>query len=69
MNSMNLFSNYFNNIFSGNKQHLQIIYPKGKIHFHKLLEDGTTELLKKTSFYCVYVAYKMNIDNDKLFLG
>ena len=69
MNSMNCFSNYFNDIFKNNKQHLQIIYPRGKIHFEKLLEDGTTELLKKTSFYCVYVAYKMDIPNDKLYLG
>ena len=68
LNVCNVFSNYFNDIFKNNRQHLQIIYPKGKIYFEKLLEDGTTELKKNTSFYCVYVAYKMNIDNDKLYL-
>jgi len=67
MNSMNVFSNYFNNIFKNNRKDLQIIYPKGKIHFEKL-EDNTTELKKNCSFYCVYVAYKMNIPNDKLYL-
>tara|TARA_R110001632_G_C11353766_1_gene418656 strand:- start:2560 stop:3093 length:534 start_codon:yes stop_codon:yes gene_type:complete len=68
MNSMNCFSNYFNETFKNVRQHLQIIYPKGKIHFEKLLENGETELKKGTSFYCVYICYKMNIPSDKLFL-
>ena len=68
MNSCNIYSNYFNDIFKNVRKHLQIIHPKGKIYFEKLMEDGTTELKKNTSFYCVYVAYKMNIDNEKLFL-
>ena len=68
MNSMNLFSVYFNDIFKDTREHLQVIYPKGKIHFEKLMEDGTTELKTKTSFYCVYVAYKMKLPNCKLYL-
>lgn len=68
MNNLNIYSNYFNEIFKNHREHLQIVYPKRKIHFEKLLEDGTTELKKNTSFYCVYVAYKMNIDKEKLFL-
>jgi len=68
MNSMNIYSNYFNDIFKSNRKDLQIIIPKGKIHFEKLMEDGTTELKKKTSFYCVYVAYKMKLPNHNLFL-
>lgn len=67
MNSCNLYSNYFNDIFKEGRKDLQIIIPKGKIHFEKLI-NGETQLKTNTSFYCVYVAYKMNIPNEKLFL-
>ena len=69
MNSMNIYSNYFNDIFKNVRKDLQIVIPKGKIHFEKLMDDGTTELKKNTSFYCVYVFYKMNIINEKLYLN
>ncbi len=67
MNSMNIYANYFNDIFKNGRKDLQIIIPKGKIHFEKLIGDKT-ELKSNTSFYCVYVAYKMNIPNEKLYL-
>ena len=67
MNSMNIYSNYFNEIFKNNRCELQIIIPKGKIHF-EMMKDGKCELKKNTSFYCIYVAYKMNIPQEKLFL-
>jgi hypothetical protein len=69
MNSLNIFSKYFNNIFKNHREHLQIVIPSNKIHFEKLLDNGETELKKNTSFYCVYVCYKMNIPNDKLYLN
>lgn len=68
MNSMNTFANYFNDTFKNHREHLQIITPRGKIHFEKLMDNGETELKKNCSFYCVYVCYKMNIPNDKLYL-
>ena len=68
MNSMNIFSNYFNDIFKDHRQKLQIVYPKGKIHFEKLLENGETDYKKGTSFYCTYICYNLNIPNDKLYL-
>ena len=68
MNVCNIFSNYFNEIFKDTRQQLQIIYPRGKLHFEKLLPNGTTELKKNTSFYCCYVCFRMNIPNDNLFL-
>ena len=67
MNSMNIYANYFNDIFKDNRKDLQIIIPKGKIHFEKLIGDKT-ELKTNTSFYCVYVAYKMNIPTKQLYL-
>lgn len=60
MNGLNIFSNYFSEIMD--LDHTQIIIPKGKLHYCK---DGEEEI-KKTSFYSVFVAYKMNIPQDKL---
>ena len=68
MNACNLYSNYFSEIFADNKADLQVIHPRGKIYFEKL-EGNITVLRKNTSFYCVYVCYKMNIPNDKLWIG
>tara|TARA_R110002072_G_scaffold136310_3_gene278747 strand:+ start:579 stop:1112 length:534 start_codon:yes stop_codon:yes gene_type:complete len=68
LNSMNVFANWFNDVFKEHRADLQVIYPRGKLHFEKLKEDGTTEYCKGTSFYCVYVCYKMNIPNDLLYL-
>ena len=67
MNVCNVFSNYFNDIFKDHRKDLQIVYPKGKIHFEKLEGNEVFER-KNTSFYCVYVCFKMNIPNDKLYL-
>jgi hypothetical protein len=67
MNSMNIFTNYFKDIFEDNFKDLQIIHPKGKIHFDKLVGEEIVKT-KNCSFYCVYVAYKCNIPNDKLHL-
>ena len=68
MNSMNIYSNYFNEIFADNKKDLQLIIPRGKIYFEKL-EGDITILKKNTYFYCVYVCYKMDIPNEKLWVG
>ena len=69
MNSMNIHSNYFNDIFKEKRKHLQIIYPRGKLHFERLDEKTKqTELKKNTSFYCIYVAYKMKLKTKDLYL-
>ena len=68
MNSANIHTNYFNNTFKHVRKHLQIIFPRGKLFFEKVISDSKTELLKKTSFCSVYVAYKMNIPNENLYL-
>ena len=65
MNSMNTFANYFTKIL--NTDFLQIITPRGRINFDKLVDN---ELVKTNncSFYCVYVAYKMNLRNEDLII-
>ena len=60
MSGMNLFSNYFQDIMD--LENTQIISPKGKLHYCK---DGNEEK-KNTSFYSVFVAYKMNLSNKNL---
>ncbi len=69
MNSMNTFTKYLREIFKGNFQHLQVITPDGKINFIRLNEDGSLTRTKNCSFYCIYLAYKMNLKSEDLWLG
>jgi hypothetical protein len=66
MNSLNTFTCYFTEILD--KKHIQIITPKRKINCHKLV-NGELIPTKSCSFYCVYVAYKMELKNEDLFVG
>jgi len=68
MNSCNMFTKYIRQIFGENIKHLQIITPSGKIYYEKLLQNGDLEIKKNTSFYSVFVVYKLNLTNDKLWL-
>ena len=65
MNSMNTFANYFTEILD--KRYIQIITHKGKINFDKMENNKLTKT-KNCSFYCVYVAYKMNLKTEELFV-
>ena len=65
MNSMNTFANYFTEILD--KKYIQIITHRGKINFDKMENNKLTKT-KNCSFYCVYVAYKMNLKNEDLFV-
>lgn len=62
MNNLNTFSKYFREIMDLNET--QIITPHEKLHFMKNGEDEK----KKTSFYSVFVAYKMNLTKKQLFV-
>lgn len=68
MNSCNMFSKYMRQIFGENIKHLQVITPSTKIHYAKLLENGDFEFKKNTSFYSVFVAYKMNLSTEQLWV-
>lgn len=65
MNSTNIFSKYFFEIFGDKQKDLEIIHPNKKLHYEKLLKDKNgveyTELKKNCSFYSCFVAYKMNL--------
>ena len=69
LNANVIHSNYFNEIFKNHRKHLQLIIPNGKIHYEKLdKETNTKEILKRTAFYSLFVCYKMDIPNEKLYL-
>ena len=55
MNSLNLFTKYFMEIFK-NKD-IFFIYPSTKIHYDKYVNDTIQK--NNTSFYSVYVCYKV----------
>ena len=67
MNSMNLFSKYLRTIFAGKLKDLQIITPRRKFDYEKNT-DGEVALLKGCAFYSVFVAYKMNLKPEELWL-
>jgi hypothetical protein len=68
MNSMNLYTKYMRKIFGDKLKDLQVINPLGKLQFEKQLGDGSIETNGNCSFYCVFVAYKMNLTNSSLWL-
>tara|TARA_R100000951_G_C2646636_1_gene182778 strand:+ start:1551 stop:2078 length:528 start_codon:yes stop_codon:yes gene_type:complete len=68
MNSLNIYSKYMRDIFKDKFKNLQVITPNGKIHFEKLLDNGETKYQSNTSFYCIYLAYKLNLNPEDLWL-
>ena len=63
LNVMSIFSNYWREIM--NNKEIQIIFPRGKIHYQR---DGE-KVEKKTSFYSCFVAYKFNLKTEQLYLS
>tara|TARA_R110000764_G_scaffold158421_1_gene246220 strand:+ start:38 stop:547 length:510 start_codon:yes stop_codon:yes gene_type:complete len=61
LNGLNIHSKYFQKIL--NLEDIQVIHPSVKFHYQK---SGAKEE-KKTSFYSVFVCYKMNLPNQQLF--
>ena len=64
MNVCNVFAKYFNDLFKEKQEHLEIIFPRGKILFEKMeWKEGKQQLIKTKApaFYCVFVCYKMDL--------
>lgn len=57
MNSMNTFTKYFKEIFE-NKE-IYYITPSTKIHYDKYIDGELKETKNNTSFYSIYVCYKV----------
>jgi len=68
LNSLNIYTKYIRQIFGNKLKDLQVIQPYGKLQFEELLEDQSLKRKNNCSFYCCFLAYKMNLDNEDLWL-
>ena len=57
MNSLNLFTKYFKEIFKDKE--IYFIYPSAKIHYDKYIDGELQPTRNITSFYSIYVCYKV----------
>ena len=57
MNSLNLFTKYFKEIFKD--KDIYFIYPSTKIHYDKYIDSELQPTKNNTSFYSIYVCYKV----------
>ena len=60
---------YFRKLFSKNEDKIQIIIPRKRIHFHKLVDGKTPENWKNAcNFDCFYYCWKMGLERDIIWL-
>ena len=69
-----LTTQYFRKLFSNNKHKIQIIIPRSRIHFKKMkVENNVYKEIEgwkdRCNFDCFYYCWKMNLENDIVFLG
>ena len=56
---------YFRKLFSDDKDPIQIIIPKKRIHFNKLVDGKTPDKWKNScNFDCFYYTWKLNLKRD-----
>lgn len=64
-----LTTQYFRKLFSESEDRIQIIIPRKRIHFVKLINGKKPENWKNAcNFDCFYFCYKINLPNDMLWL-
>lgn len=69
MPSPKINTQYFRNLFSDNKDPIQIIIPRKRIQFIKLVDDKVPDNYKSSSnFDCFYYCWKMNLPHDIVWL-
>jgi hypothetical protein len=72
MPSSKINTQYFRKLFSSEKENpIQIIIPRKRIQFIKVKADGTKEEDKKNmkcNFDCFYYCWKLNLENDIIWL-
>jgi hypothetical protein len=60
---------YFRKLFSKNKDKIQIIIPRKRIHFTKLVDGKKPENWKNAcNFDCFYYCWKMGLERDIIWL-
>jgi len=61
---------YVRQLFKDQKDKLQIIIPRSRIQFDKLVDGNPVEGWKSAcNFDCFYYCWKMNLDRDIIWLG
>ena len=69
MPSSKINTQYFRKLFSTNKDKIQIIIPKKRIHFKKLVNGVVPTGWKNScNFDTFYYCWKMNLPNDIIWL-
>ena len=68
MPSSKINTQYFRKIFCDNENPVQIIIPKKRIQFQKLV-DGKIHIKNACNFDCFYYCWKMNLPRDIVWLS
>jgi len=73
--SSKICTQYFRKLFSGLEDQIQIIVPRKRIHFKKLIWDEETQTMKEPenwknscNFDCFYYCWKMDLPKDIIWL-
>ncbi len=65
MPSSTINTQYMRNLFADNKDPIQIIIPRKRIQFIKLVDGKPVENQRSAcNFDCLYICYKINLPND-----
>ena len=68
MPSSKINTSYFRENFKNTDSSLQIIIPRKRIHFVKLVDGEPVEKKSSCNFDCFYYCYKMNLEKDIMWL-
>ena len=68
LNSLNIYTAWFRELFKDNLNDIQLIIPRGKILFEEKINEEIVPCKKEASFYACSLAYKLEIPNKDLFL-
>ena len=70
MPSSKINTQYFRKLFSDNKDKIQLIIPRKRIQFLKMVNGKliTDKSQMKCNFDCFYYCWKMNLSNDIVWL-
>ena len=69
MPSSKINTQYFRKLFSSETNPIQIIIPKKRIHFEKMVDGKIDENQKKAcAFDCFYYCWKINLEKDIIWL-
>jgi len=70
MQSSKINTQYFRKLFSNNENHIQIIIPRKRIQFQKLVNGEIDENQeKKCNFDCFYYCWKIGLPKDIVWLS